>query len=354
MAPGGNVLSTIPRNMGSFGLLSGTSMATPFTAGAAALILAAKGKNKATAKSIKPLLQNTAGMIPSSAADGAPIASAAQQGAGLINVYHAIQAQSVISISEMLLNDTLYGNNYQVVVIKNPTKKTITYTIDHAPGVTISTINKENNLPNMAPIPTIPQTAGVSIIGKQITVWPKLVNMFIVSIKPPSGVDASTFPVYSGYITISSSIGETFSIPYMGVAARMRDMAILDQSDDFFEVQIPIMLTSAGDIADPGSSFSLVGDDYPAILYRRAAGTPSLLADLVSPNITVRGAVQARSLSKRGTLWNWLKGIFGNRNNPPSTGTFFNVPTIGPIKNLPFLPRHQMAEVSVHRITLPF
>ena len=346
MAPGGNILSTIPRNMGSFGLSSGTSMATPFAAGSAALILSAKGKDTATAKSIKQLLQNTAGMIPTSAADGAPIASAAQQGAGLINVYHAIQATSVISTGEMLLNDTLYGSNYQVVVIKNPTKKSVTYIIDHAPGVTISTVNKANNLPNMAPLPTVGQVAGVTIIGNKITVFPRFVGMFIVYFRPPTGLDASTFPVYSGYITISSSIGETFSIPYMGVGARMRDMPVLDRSSDFFDVQIPIMLTALGDIPDPGTSYTLVGDDYPVVLYRRGAGTPSLLADLVSPNTTVPGAFQARSLSKRGTLWNWLKGIFGNRNNSPSTGTFFSVPTVGPIQNLPFLPRHQMAEVS--------
>lgn len=344
MAPGGNVISTMPRNMGTFGVSSGTSMAAPFAAGAAALILKAKGKDKDTCKSVKGLLQSTAGMIPTSSVDGAPIASAAQQGAGLINVYQAIQAQSVITTTELLLNDTLFGSNYQLVIIRNPTKKTVTYNIDHAAGITLSTVNPSNGLPNMAPIPTVPQTAGVTIVGKQVTVWPKLIGMFIVKTTPPTGLDAKTFPIYSGYITICSSLGETFSIPYMGTSSRMRDMPVLDQSDVFFEAQIPIMLTGNGYPADAGTSFTLVGSDYPAILYRRAAGSPSILADLVSPNTTVPGAVQARSLSKRGTLWNWLKGIFGNRNNQPTPGTFANVRTVGPIQNVPYSPRHEMED----------
>lgn len=316
-------------------------MATPFVAGSAALILAAKGKDVDTARSVKQLLQNTAGMIPTTADDGAPIASTAQQGAGLINVYHAIHAQSRISIGEMLLNDTMYGNNYQFVVIGNPTKKIVSYTITHAPGLTISTVNTTNQLPNMAPIPSVPQTANVSLTSTQLTIWPKFVNIFLVTIKPPTGLDPATFPIYSGFISISSSLGETFSIPYMGVGAKMKDMAILDQSNVFFGVNLPILLDASGNIATPGHAYSLVGADYPAVLYRRAAGTPSLVADLVSPNITIPGAIQARSLSKRGQLWDWLRGIFVGA-PPPSPSTFSMVPTIGPVQNRPFLPRHEM------------
>ena len=344
-------MSTLPRSLGLFGLASGTSAATPLVAGSAALILAAKGK--AQAMFVKQLLQNTAGMIPTSAADDAPFASTAQQGAGLVNVYHAIHAQTVISKAEMLLNDTMHGSNYQYIIIQNPTWNVVTYTISHVPGITISTVSSTTNLTSMAPIPSVPQTASVSLSSTKLTIWPKLVNIFLITIKPPTGVDPTTFPVYSGFISISSTLGETFSIPYMGVAANMKDMAILDRSNVFFGAPVPVFLSANGTVPPSGASYTLVGSDYPAVLYRRAAGTPSLLADLVGPDTVVPGVIQARSLSKRGLLWSWLRGFFGGTSPPPSTGTFFNVPVIGPIQNRPFLPRHEMVVVSTTHTARP-
>ncbi|CCA71532.1 related to subtilisin-like serine protease [Serendipita indica DSM 11827] len=343
VAPGGNILSTIPRAFGGWGVSSGTSMATPFVAGSAALYLSARGKGDKTARSVKKALQNTAMMVPASTADGAPYVSVAQQGAGLINVYNAIHARTVVSTSELLLNDTAYGNNVQIITLSNPTKKSVTYTVSHTPGLTISTINSATKLPYTSPLPTSSQAASVSILSQKFTVWPGFFNGFILSIQPPAGVDPKTFPIYSGFVTISSSLGETFSIPYLGVAAKMKDMAILDRTAQSFGIQLPALLDSAGKVPKPNQTFSLIGNDYPAILYRRAAGTPSFLADLVMPNTQVPGVTPAAK--KRGLFWNWLNGIFGNNNGRITvpSGSFFNVPTVGPVQSFPYKPRHIVA-----------
>ena len=101
-APGGNILSTMPTNLGSYAILSGTSMATPFVAGSAALLLSTKGKSQ----DVRSLFQTTARVIPSSKTDGEPLQTLTQQGAGLINVYDAIHSTTQVSPGELILNDT--------------------------------------------------------------------------------------------------------------------------------------------------------------------------------------------------------------------------------------------------------
>ena len=105
-APGGNILSTLPIPLGSFGIESGTSMATPFIAGVSALLFGVKGNSPAVGRGARTLFETTAQFVPSSHTDGDPLQTVAQQGAGLVNAFSALTTNIVVSPGEFLLNDT--------------------------------------------------------------------------------------------------------------------------------------------------------------------------------------------------------------------------------------------------------
>jgi len=104
-APGGNIFSTYPLEKGGYTVLSGTSMASPHTAGAAALILEATRK-KARPAAVLARLQSTADPIEWYGAPGAGyIEPVHRQGAGQIDIDDAILTRFVVSPSELALGE---------------------------------------------------------------------------------------------------------------------------------------------------------------------------------------------------------------------------------------------------------
>ncbi|KAG0347485.1 hypothetical protein BGZ54_004896, partial [Gamsiella multidivaricata] len=102
-APGGNILSTYPLAKGGYAVLSGTSMATPYIAGSHALYMQAK-KAKPHGDAIRKVLKNTATIATLSGSKTK--ASAAKQGAGLVNVLGAILTTTSITPDHIDLLDS--------------------------------------------------------------------------------------------------------------------------------------------------------------------------------------------------------------------------------------------------------
>jgi hypothetical protein len=85
-------------------------MATPYAAGSAALILQARGKNVGLAKGVRSLLESTGQKVASTMADGGgPLQTVTQQGAGLVNVYDAVHAETIVTPTELIVNDTAHA-----------------------------------------------------------------------------------------------------------------------------------------------------------------------------------------------------------------------------------------------------
>ncbi|CAE6533031.1 unnamed protein product [Rhizoctonia solani] len=356
-APGGAILSTYPIALGSWEIASGTSMATPFAAGSAALLLQTHGKTAATAKAARSIFQNTAIPVKWTAANNSLIEVASHQGAGLLNVYDAIKNTGSLTPSELLLNDTTYFKGVHTLLVKNGGKQSVTYTLSHIPTGTANTIDGIEAI--LGPVPLTSSAASVIIVPNKVTVPAGWSLPVIVTIKPPTGLDATTFPVYSGYIKATGSDGTTLQSTYIGVAAKLKDAKVLDNTDGYFGVKLPLITDKDGNpvSSTESATYTLNGTDTPLMLYRLGQGTPLLRVDLIdsktnvttnqrrSSNIEVtlveRSEVSVgpySALSKR-SIWDWL---FPNKGQT-SGGTFAAVKTLGVLYQEDYLPRNSLA-----------
>jgi hypothetical protein len=140
------------------------------------------------------------------------IASTAQQGASLVNVYNAIFSQSTTSPGQLLVSDvskTVYGAVN--ITIQNLSPGSKTYTLAHE-GAGYSdyylAYEESNQLPIYGtahfPTPTI-----TILAGKTSTI------SFTIN-SPASGVNPSNLPVFGGFIKVTDSSNNQQSIPYVG------------------------------------------------------------------------------------------------------------------------------------------
>ncbi|TGO12494.1 hypothetical protein BTUL_0087g00070 [Botrytis tulipae] len=209
-APGGHILSTYPLGVNSnYAILSGTSMATPYVAGCFALVKSQFPT--ANISQILDLLQTTARPV-NWVWNSTILSATAQQGAGLINAYDAIFAQTAISPGQIVLGDdsthTVFGAAN--ITIHNTSGSTKAYTLSHiGAGYTDGQLSGRNYNQialygtGVFPTPTITLAGGES----------KTIDFSIV---PPIGIVASNRPVFGGFIKVSSSAGETYTVPYIG------------------------------------------------------------------------------------------------------------------------------------------
>lgn len=62
-------------------------------------------------------------------------------------------------------------------------------------------------------------------------------------------------------------------VTYLGLAASLKTRSILDNTDAFFGVQLPILLDAAGEVQTEEKAYTLTGTDFPTIITRYVAGS---------------------------------------------------------------------------------
>ncbi|KAG9123557.1 hypothetical protein FRC07_014769 [Ceratobasidium sp. 392] len=324
-APGTNILSTWPVTQGSYQVHSGTSMAAPFAAGSAALLLQVRGRNEATAKSVLGMFQNTAIPVPGSGAGGNLLESAAHQGAGLIQVYDAIKGTGSMLPAELLLNDTAHFQGSHEVSVKNDGNQTVTYSLAHVATGTSPTMSNGQAIfgPQVSPIE---KPASVSISPSSVTVAAGQSLPVKIEIKAPAGADPKQFPIFSGFIEAKGSDGTLLRTTYLGVAASLKDMPVIATAP------APSLKNQKSQAVSENATFTLSGADFPSIVYSLTSGTPLLLVDLV--NLLPAAAIDPRRLYRFAR-----KPITVKRANPEDT--FAGLEVVGRVFRREYLTRNK-------------
>ncbi|KAJ5554369.1 hypothetical protein N7513_004328 [Penicillium frequentans] len=283
VAPGGFMISTYPLALGGYAVESGTSMATPYFAGCIALLMEARGKTSpATIQSLFATNSN-----PNVFNDGVStyewLDSVAQQGAGLINAYDAVHAKTIFNVSSISFNDTEHIAPVSFS-INNTGSDTVQYTIDQVGSGTVYTLADDGTTTPFA------EYASLTFSSRLLSISPGQTAVVKVTATPPKGLDATRIPIYSGYVTLNGTNGDSFSIPYLGAANAMRNVTILDtkHGDNYLFSSNSNGHVQANDLFTfpaPGTTGTNIS--YPIFKLSKSMGTSLLDIDVKASNGTI-------------------------------------------------------------------
>ncbi|KEP44960.1 minor extracellular protease vpr protein, partial [Rhizoctonia solani 123E] len=236
-------------------------------------------------------------------------------------------------------------------------KKSVTYTFAHVPAGTTITINGIEVIPE--PVPLTDNFATVKIEPNQITVLAGSTVSVSVTFNPPVGLDPATFPVYSGYIKATGSDNTTLQSTYIGVAAALKDAKVLDDTDAYFGVKLPLLMDGEGEPVPSNGSiiYTMQGNSTPLVIYRLVQGTPLLRLDLIDSktNTSTNHPQSSEELSPRSevsvgdystlhkrSMRDWLMPD----TSQASGGPLFGIQTLGVLYQEDYLPRNSASNSS--------
>ncbi|KAG5637208.1 hypothetical protein DXG03_004538, partial [Asterophora parasitica] len=220
----------------------------------------------------------------------------------------------------------------QTFTVKNTGKTIKKYTLKHVPAGTAVTVTPGTIVAATGPVPLTKAAASVTLSTTSFTLLPGLSLPIVAKFTLPKG-DASTFPVYSGFIEVSSGPTDNLHVTYLGLGASLKDKQVLDNTDQLVGVPLPIVLNSTLQAQVNPTNYTFKGQDVPIVLFRLVFGTPQFRIDLVDSNIQIAGTIRPRGLLSHPSY---------TFPRPNQGGSFSKVKVVGPLFELDYIPRNAL------------
>ncbi len=250
-APGGNIWSTYPLELGGYANLSGTSMSSPHVAGAVALLLQASPRTKA--EDVRSILQNSAEPADWWGFPGAGyLENVNRQGAGMLQIDNAILATTTIEPGKLSLGESQNGPVNVKLKIKNNSKNPVTYDLSFVNALSTSGIITPDFWESNANVTF--NKSSVTIKGRGDAEIRATITAPTVDWTPDQGQ-------YGGYIILTPRDGgQIYRVPFAGFVGDYQSIQVLAN---------PFGLPALTDVDwnDPVAPFTLVdSNNMPYVL----------------------------------------------------------------------------------------
>jgi minor extracellular serine protease Vpr len=290
-APGGTIRSTLPLEQGGYGNLSGTSMASPHVAGAAALMLQANPRLSPAA--VQTRMQNNAKPHLWSGNPSLGFLDLVhRQGAGMLDIVDAIEADDTVEPSSLAVGEIEAGNTAsRWLRVRRPDDRhdrwgwcrrhnkhhgpdddddPITYTLSHVPALATGANTFTPTF--FASFATVTFSAPTVTVGGHHAEWGDFVK---VTITPPGA--ASSARVFGGYIVLTPDDDDapTLRVPYTGYNGDYQLIPVLTGTT--FPLLASLNQTTGALTPLPaGGTFTLQNGDIPFFLVHFDHGVTTL------------------------------------------------------------------------------